>query len=255
MTPVIVATAAELQSALQNAKGGETILLKGGDYGGLSTTANLGYDGPFASTVTIASQDPNDPATFSGLYLYNTGNIVIEDVVFDYTRSEDDVHFTRPFQVKDSTNVTIKNSVFDGDTKPYVSESGVEDLGWAYGLSVRNASEITLEGNEFYDWIRGAVIDNVENIIVRENDVHDIRSDGMDFVNVQNVLIEDNHFHDFKAAYGSADHRDMIQFWTSGTTTPSTDIIIRNNLLDMGEGSYTQSIPKVADLICTIKMY
>ena len=34
----------------------------------------------------------------------------------------------------------------------------------------------------------------------------------------------------------------MIQFWTSGTTSPSTNIVIRGNILDSGDGGWTQSI-------------
>ena len=74
------------------------------------------------------------------------------------------------------------------------------------------------------------------------NDVHDVRSDGFDFANVDNVLIEQNYLHDFVQAPGSGDHADMIQFWTSGTTSPSTNIVIRGNFLDSGTGLPTQSI-------------
>ena len=34
----------------------------------------------------------------------------------------------------------------------------------------------------------------------------------------------------------------MIQFWTAGTTSPSTNIIIAGNFLDSGNGDLTQSI-------------
>jgi hypothetical protein len=56
------------------------------------------------------------------------------------------------------------------------------------------------------------------------------------------VLIEGNYFHDFAGAPGSGDHADMIQFWTTGTTSPSTNIIIRSNILDSSSGSVAQSI-------------
>ena len=34
----------------------------------------------------------------------------------------------------------------------------------------------------------------------------------------------------------------MIQFWTSGTTSPSTNITIRGNILNSGAGDWTRSI-------------
>jgi len=239
---VHVSTADQLLSALLNAEGGEKILLDGGDYGSLNIFKKLGFDGAFGSNVTIASNDPNDRATFTGMNLVSTGNITIEDVVFDYTREDGEWSSARPFELKNTENVTIKNSVFDGDTVPYKEVEGAEEYGWGYGLSVRASSDIVLEGNEFFDWTRALIVDTAENVVVRGNDVHDIRTDGMNFIRVENILIEDNHVHDFKAAYNSNDHRDMIQFWTNGATTPSTDITIRNNTLDIGEGSFTQSI-------------
>ena len=80
----------------------------------------------------------------------------------------------------------------------------------------------------------------ISNVV--DNDVHSIRSDGFDFVEVNDVLIEGNHIHDFVANLGSGDHLDMIQFWTTGTTSPSTNIIIRGNILNSGAGDWTQSI-------------
>ena len=51
-----------------------------------------------------------------------------------------------------------------------------------------------------------------------------------------------NHFFDFDTAADSDDHGDMIQFWTAGTSRPSTNITIRGNVLNSGRGGWTQSI-------------
>ena len=64
----------------------------------------------------------------------------------------------------------------------------------------------------------------------------------MTFSNIDGVLIENNYIHDFRGSPGSGDHCDMIQFWTAGTTSPSTNITIRANVLDIGNGTATQSI-------------
>ena len=120
--------------------------------------------------------------------------------------------------------------------------AAADGYGTGIGLSVRWGSGVTIENNEFRDWHRGAVFDSTKNLAVIGNDVHDVRSDGMDFANVQKVLIENNYLHDFRASYAAGDHRDMIQFWTTGTKTPSTDITIRSNVFDIGDGAYTQSI-------------
>ncbi|MBC7181674.1 MAG: PKD domain-containing protein, partial [Roseovarius sp.] len=80
------------------------------------------------------------------------------------------------------------------------------------------------------------------DLVVRGNDVHSVRIDAMNFIRVENILIEENYLHDFIRAPGAGDHADMIQFWTNGTTAPSTNVTIRSNVLDIGEGDATQSI-------------
>lgn len=236
-----VSTAAQLTSALALCKGGETILLAGGDYGSLKLSDHGGVDVAFESPITIKSADPTNPASFDRLNVDGASNVVIDSVVFDYTfKSTDDIK-VKPFEVTDSSNIVIKNSVFDGDVASGVSTVS-DGYGFGQGLVVRNSSSVTIENNEFFDWHRGAVFDNSKGLVITGNEMHSIRSDGMNFVLVNNVLIEDNYIHDFKASPTSTDHRDMIQFWTTGTTKPSTNIVIRGNTLDIGEGSYTQSI-------------
>lgn len=239
-TTITVSTAAELLSALAASTGGETILLEGGDYGALSLSAKNKFDLDLEG-VTIKSADPENPAVFSTMLLHSVSNLTIDGVVFDYTFAAGDLSYTKPFQVASSSGITIINSTFDGDVATGVSADD-DGYGYAYGLVVRNSSGVTVENNDFHNWLRAAIFDTSSDLAVIGNEVYDIRSDGMDFVAVQNVLIEDNYFHDFRASYDSIDHRDMIQFWTNGTTTPSTDITINNNIFDIGEGSYTQSI-------------
>jgi hypothetical protein len=240
-TTITVSTSAELYAALAQVTGGETILLSAGDYGALTMNGRPGFPNEFNSNITITSADPENPAVFDWMDIHGGRNITVDNVVLDYTFSEGDPDWTRPFEVNDSQNVNITNTVFDGDmVLDGVASS--EGYGFAYGLSVRDSTDVVIEGNEFFGFGRAAIFSQSDDIVVRDNDIHSVRSDGLNFVQVQNVLIEDNHIHDFVAAYDSEDHRDMIQFWTNGTTEPSTDIIIRNNVLDMGEGSWTQTI-------------
>lgn len=242
MTKIInVSTSAELYAALKTVTGGEKILLAGGDYGNLVMNVKSDFNLNFPSNITIASADPSDPAVFSKLGLNAVSNLTIDGVVFDYKFAPGDLLTTRPNAINNSQNITIINSTFDGDVASGVSAYS-DGYGAAVGLSVRGSTGVTVQNNEFFSWHRGLVVQDAQNVKVIGNDVHDIRSDGMDFVDVQKVLIEDNYIHDFRASYASSDHRDMIQFWTSGTTTPSTDITIRGNTLDIGDGAYTQSI-------------
>ncbi len=237
-----VATAAELLSTLAKVKGGDTVLLKDGDYGQLKLNPTVNkFNLDFAPGVTIASADANNPASFSGLNLGFVKNLTFDNVVFDYTYKAGDQHYSSPFQLNKSANITIKNSVFDGDEARGMS---AKDDGYGMGtaLALRDSSGIKIEGNEFFNFYRGVTAGSVQDVVIRDNNIHDMRSEGMNFSTVNRILIEDNTIRDFRASVGSGDHPDMIQFWTTGTTKPTTDVIIRGNTLDMGDGSFTQSI-------------
>ena len=92
------------------------------------------------------------------------------------------------------------------------------------------------------------------------NELHSLRRDGLDFGDADNVVIEGNYIHDFAAApLTTSNHSDMIQFWTTHSSTPSTNITIRGNFLDQGDGSATQSIfiwnEKVSDQGAGLEMF
>lgn len=230
-----------LYAALAEADGGETIALAPGDYGKLSLTMKSGFDYTYDSDVTIMSADPSDRAQFGGIDIRQASHLVFNNLAFDYTFSATDPNGIRPFSIAGSRDVKVYNSIFDGDKAQGISEVD-DDHGWGVGLYLRGSQNVLLEGNEFLEFHRGAVISDSEKVIVRGNDLHDIRMDGLNFAAVREVLIEKNTIRDFDRAWGSSDHSDMIQFWTNGTDRPSTDITIRENHLDIGAGGYTQSI-------------
>lgn len=242
-TTFTVSTSEELMSALASASGGDTIELEGGDYGKLSLIdGKTGFNVTFSNEVIIRSIDANQPASFSGMDLRGVSNLTFDGLVFDYEFKIDDSISIRPFQIGyGSSDVTIKNSVFDGDLATGKSE--IDDgYGYGVGLSVRDSLNISIDSNEFFNWHRGAVYSQSENLSVVNNEVYAIRLDGLNFVEVKSVLIEGNYIHNFKDSPDSTSHRDMIQFWTNGTTSPTIDVVIRDNVLDIGEGSWTQSI-------------
>ncbi len=232
---------ATLAAALMTARGGETVMLGGGDYGVLKLTPHSGVPGRYAHPVTITSADPANPARFSGMGLLNAENVVFDGVVFDYSYGLGDQHFSRPFIIAQSRGITIRNAVFDGDLAQGMSELD-DGFGMATGLAIREAQDITLENSEFFTFYRALDIGGSRNVVVRGNDIHSIRCDGMNLAQVEDVLIEGNHLHDFQVSAQSGDHRDMIQFWTAATKKPTQRVVIRNNVLNAGGGLYTQSI-------------
>tara|TARA_R110002094_G_scaffold5968_5_gene14960 strand:- start:272 stop:1534 length:1263 start_codon:yes stop_codon:yes gene_type:complete len=240
-----VNSAAELQQALKNAASGGLIELAAGDYGNLSLH---GLTFPKNNPLVLRSENPTKPARFLTMTLRDVGNVVIEDVVFDYIFQTGDPLYLRPFQILSSDGITIRDTVFDGDLAQS-SDASANGFGTGFGLSVIGSSWVTLEGSEIYDFHRGMIFSQSNDISIRSNDVHSIRSDGMNFAEVKRILIENNYIHDFARSLVSKDHADMIQFWTNGTDSPSRDIVIRNNVLNSGQGGFTQSIFMRNDMV------
>jgi Right handed beta helix region len=240
-----ISTPTALAQALGKARAGTTLLLSPGDYGALDVR---GLAGSAGNPVLLRAADPANPPRFSGMDLRGVAHVTIENVVFDYVFAVGNPTHLRPFQIWDSTDVTIRRVLFDGDSATG-SDANENGFPTGYGLGIQNVTGLNIEASEFRDFARGMIITESRDITLRQNDIHSIRSDGMDLAQVRNVLIEANHIHDFKRSADSGDHADMIQFWTAKTTKPSVGIVIRGNLLNSGAGLYTQSIFMRNDLV------
>lgn len=232
----------QLLAALTAAKGGEVILMASGDYGALDLFAAGPVPPVYQQKVTLRSADPAKPAVITGLKLTGAKNLIFEDLTFDYTFiNGDKPGLTRPFQVNDSVDIAFRNVLFDGDVARGVA---AEDNGFpaGFGLSVRNVSRFTLESSEIRNFYRGLVVGEAADTVIRLNDLHELRSDGMNFVKVTGLLVEANVIRDFRRSFASKDHADMIQFWSMNADFPSTDVSIRRNFLTVGRGDHTQAI-------------
>ncbi len=243
---------AGLMAALAVANPGDVIALEPGDYTLGLYNARESYS-RFPGEVTVTSADMNNPARFTKVGLAGVTNMTFDGLIFKYTFSGDP-NFTkdRPFSVDSghlggapirSENITFRNSLFEGDNASGdVSPAGF-GRGAAIGLSISNTDHVILENNEFRTWYRAGVYSNVTDLTVRNNEVHDIRSDGFNFVRVTDTLIEGNYFHSWQHRHETdGSHPDMIQFWTNGTTAPSEHVTIKDNILYSGTGGHTQSI-------------
>ncbi|WP_218961139.1 right-handed parallel beta-helix repeat-containing protein [Ruegeria sediminis] len=222
----VIRNAAELSAALRKARGGETLALAGGNYGTLKIRATFG------KSVTIRSANPKSPACFSKLHLSGVRNIVLDGLVFDYAFTQGDKDSFSPFIIKASSDVTIANSVFDGDYN-----AGV---GHGRGLRITDSASVSILNSTFRKWWKAITGGNTSNLILRGNNIYDVRSDGMAFGGISGLVVEANRLHNFRGVQGR-DHRDMLQIMRSSGLR-STDVVIRDNIFDIGRGDYTQTI-------------
>ena len=228
MTDFKVSNASALSSALSKAKGGDRILLAGGEYGDV---AIKGLN--FASNVTIMSANAAAPAKFSLLTVNDSSHIVFRGLDVGRPLKSGEPEWTKYATLTNASYVTFDAVSFHGSLDGNSANDG-------YGLGVTGGHHITLQNNQFQQLARGAVFSKVTDVVVRGNNFHDLRSDGVDFATVKRVTIDSNTFRDFYPV--GADHPDAIQFWTSGTTTASSDIVISNNQIFQGKGGGIQGI-------------
>lgn len=236
-----VSNATQLMTALQNAKGGERIVLKAGDYGNLDLSAANKIPPTYNSTVTITSADSGNPAKIAGLKCAGLSNLAFDHLTFKYDAPIGAPTYASPFTVRNCTSISFTNSNFIGDRAQSVSS--IDDgYGTGNGLQVRDSSSVKVIGNSFVDFYRGCIFGGSSKLTVSGNDISRMASDGLDFTAVQDVLVQGNHLHTFVRNPASDAHPDMIQFWTAGKTTPSVNITIADNYLDQAGGQNTQSI-------------
>lgn len=238
---ITVSTQAQLLSALKTATGGETILMQGGNYGDLTLIDRSTFDLTFSKDVTLKAADAAKPPVVTGLDVRNASHLTFDGITFDYTANSGANLWNLPFRVSGGNDITFNGCTFDGDLAK--GRTAIDNgFPTGHGLALSGITNVSVTNTEFFNFYKGLSAGGCNNVVVANNDIHDIRMDGMTFSSVQGVLVENNTIHNFNTSKLSGDHADMIQFWTTGTTRPSTDIIIRGNVLDIGDGGYTQSI-------------
>ncbi|WP_298852307.1 right-handed parallel beta-helix repeat-containing protein [uncultured Sphingomonas sp.] len=229
MADILISNATELAKAISTSKGGETYVLASGDYGSMNI-----HNLTLSSAITIRSQNLSDQAHFDNIDIFKSSNIVLTDLnVGSAPTMDPSAPWGAAIRVRNSSGVTLDSLKISG------SDDGVHTND-RVGLYVVDSANITLTDTEFADLYHGGLFTRVTDITVANNEIHDIRVDGFEFVQVQRVSILGNRFYDFWKQPG--DHSDAIQFFTSGTTIASTDITISNNVILQGHGMGQQGI-------------
>jgi hypothetical protein len=228
MTIINVSNSAQLQSALDRAAGGDTIVLAGGNYG----TTNIANK-HFSTGVTIKSASLSNRAHFDYLGISRSSNLNFEGLDVGHARRHGENESTHYSRVTDSDHIRMVGMSFHGSLDNNPANDGI-------GLNVTNSDHFQLMGSTFRDLYRGAFFQRDEDLTVASNSFQSIRTDGVNFGTVNGVVIDKNSFTDFHPARG--DHADAIQFWLTGQPHGSSDIVITNNTIMQGSGVGVQGI-------------
>jgi hypothetical protein len=232
-TDIIVSNAAELLAAIDAAPDGATIRLLSGHYGSLELSN-------FTRDITLLA-DRDAPAVLDGMRLANVTGMTFDGIVFDYAPDPNPVLSHSPFRITGAQDITIRNALFDGADATGTGTAG-DGYGTGTGLQITQSSGIVVEGSEITGFMKGLKLNRSEDVVLRNNDFNDMRSDALSMGNVTNVLIENNHFHDMRAAEGVGDHNDTIQLMSHGADAPTTGLTVRGNIFDIGHGTAAQAL-------------
>lgn len=238
---IVVENSAELMKALATFSGssGGTILMKNT---GTAYKASLSDAGENEPQIIITSFDPDDPAVIEQLTINGRENITVDNVVFDSSEAEfERSHYIRDLEVRNSTDITVKNSVFKSYAENMLISADAEARVTSMGI-VRNSEDFTFSNNDVSGYIYGLAVFETKGLVIEKNEFSKIQADGMQFGGVQDVLIEDNYMHDFLGSLQTLNHDDMIQFWGTNATLRTENVIIRGNILDASNGSGAQAI-------------
>ncbi|SDF75060.1 Right handed beta helix region [Limimonas halophila] len=221
---ITVSNGSELRSALNSTSGGETIELASGNYGSVDLS---GFN--FSEKVTITSQEQLG-ATFNHIDMSGSSGMTLSDVTVHVPNGNQD----RAVWIRNSDDIDIVNSELKGSVDGNFTNDEL-------GMKVENSSSINVSNNEMHNFFKGAKFRETTDLTVRENNVHDMQKDGLNFVGVQDVLVENNLVRDMHPVEESA-HTDFIQFWNIQTDMKSSDVTIRGNALLQGNEFQTQGM-------------
>ena len=224
MATTHVSSVPELKAALASAKGGDTILVKSGSYDWV-TLENF----KFNDYVTIKSADGDGGAVFKHIGLNNTSHIRLDSLTAEFGPTTPALHHLKAMEVRKTDHLQVVNMEFIG-------HAGTKD--WKdvpRGIQIWDgSSDIELINNYFHHFARAVVILGTKGVVIKDNFVDNIHSDGLFFQNSSNVLIENNLLTDFYRT-GTV-HADYIQF-DAGKGKPSHDVTIRGNVMLQGNGN------------------
>ncbi len=226
MSTFNVGTTAAFQSALAQAKAGDTILLASGTYSGIFIS-NVNFTG---GTVTIASQNNSNQAVLNQFEMISSSGLSFSHVTLSAAGSDPNY----AFKAYQCSNLSYDSVTIHGDPTAAV---GVNPTGFLF----EGCSNVSVTNSAFSYLYNGIVFQDDSNINVSGSNFQYMSADGMDCPGCSYANITDNTFTNFTTVSGQ--HPDCIQFWmTSEETAVPHDINISGNSYVRGNGNPSQGI-------------
>lgn len=114
--------------------------------------------------------------------------------------------------------------------------------GRSYGISIRGADGVRIEGMRISGAHRGVVINESENVALVGNELTGLISDGIDIALSRKILVQRNRCHNFSPSLSvfdssgkkirEGDHPDCIQAWSRPSHPPTSDIQVLDNIIE-----------------------
>ena len=196
----------------------------------------------YSGEVTVASADPDNPAVLTSMLLRDVKNLTFDGVKFDLVTTASTDMEVSSFKVDVSSDIKFKNTTFDGDV--FKGSNAIEKgYGAGFGLQIRGRTTLRWRISTFSRFRVSTQFGEIKNLVVRNNTFDSVSGDNLKLSVITTGLIEGNHIKNIRANPDSDYHRDMIQVFTYGTDIPSTDVVIRGNILNSGDSeAASQSI-------------
>lgn len=222
----LVRDAAALKQAIASARPGDTIRLAGGTYGPLDLGQR--WNGP--AELSIRSANPADPAIFSSVTARGITGLSLSHVMVIATEHDP----KRPYLIHVEGGSGIRLDHVD------VKGAGGEERFREYALWLRRVTDVEVRNSTFSGTRYGIGLLNGRKIMLTDNELSGIQTDGIRGGGVDDLTISRNVLTDFLPKAG--EHPDGIQLWSTNQSSPARRITISDNLIARGAGHMTQGI-------------
>ena len=195
-----------------------------------------------AAPVEITSEDTQNEVEIGRIVISNAENISFSHIHIDSSGlsvpvGQGDVH------VHQSSNISFDQMTFTSDGTMYFDPRLDSSVDGGRAITATESAGVSVSTSSISNYFQALTFLESSEIAVSGNDIFHIQGDGIKLSQVNDVLVEGNTLRDFATSPNEVNHSDFIQLHSGGLAQQtSTDIEIKRNILDTGNGSSVQGI-------------